>query len=178
MTGGQLVITGLGAGPGKQKIAFSGRVPVFPEYDLPRPSVRGAQIALDDLGAGVSLYERSQFDGNPLGGGGIIPFSCHAWRSKGTKFLYREITRDCPSPATNGRIRLVRIEDRRLLSPSEILVKYKVTDATISVPAGPIRSAFTFGSTAILSALGRCGEHTFAPSECVLTGSKLKCRQP
>ena len=72
----------------------------------------------------------------------------------------------------------MRIGDRRLQSPSQILVKYEVTGATVSTPVGPIRSAFTFGSTAILSSLGRCGEETFAPSDCLLKGSKLKCRQP
>jgi hypothetical protein len=177
MENAQLVITGLGEGPGRQKIAFSARVPVFPEYDLPSPSVRGAQIVLDDLGAGATLYERSQFVGNPLPGGGIIPFSCHAWRGKNTKFTYREITHDCPFPATNGRVRQVRIDDRRSQSPSEIVVKYKVSEATVSLPVGAIRSAFTFGSRAILSALGKCGEHTFLPSECQVSGSKLKCRQ-
>jgi hypothetical protein len=156
---------------------FSARVPVSPEYDLPRLSFSGAQIALDDLGAGVSLYERSQFVGNPLPGGGSIPFSCHAWRTKKTKYLFKEITRNCPSPAINGRVRKVLVEDRRLQSPSEIAVKYTVSEATIPVPVGAIRSAFTFGATAILSSLGKCGEHTFQPSECQASGSRLKCRQ-
>jgi hypothetical protein len=177
MSGAQLVISGLGEGPGKQKIVFSARVPVSPEYDLPRLSFSGAQIALDDLGAGVSLYERSQFVGNPLPGGGSIPFSCHAWRTKKTKYLFKEITRNCPSPAINGRVRKVLVEDRRLQSPSEIAVKYTVSEATIPVPVGAIRSAFTFGATAILSSLGKCGEHTFQPSECQASGSRLKCRQ-
>jgi hypothetical protein len=126
----------------------------------------------------VSLYERSQFVGNPLGGGGIVPFSCHAWRGKGTKFFYREITRNCPFPATNGRVSQARIEDRRLQSPSEIRVQYKVLDATLGLPVGPIRSSFTFGATAILSSLGMCGEHTFQPADCQASGTKLKCRQP
>ena len=176
MSHAQLVITGLGEASGRQKIAFSASVPVAPDYDLPTPSVRGAQIALDDLGTGASLYERSQFVGNPVPGGGTIPFSCHAWRRNNTKYRYREVTRDCPVPATNGRVRQVRVDDRRLQTPSEILVKYTVSEATVSLPVGPIRSSFTFGSTAILSSLGKCGEHTFLPSDCHLSGSKLKCR--
>jgi len=177
MTGARLMISGLGAGPGRQKISFSARVPVYPAFDLPSPSIRGAQIALDDLGADASIYERSQFNGRPLGGGGTIPFSCHSWQGRGTKFVYREVTRNCPFPATDGRVRKVRIEDRRLGSPSEIRVQYKVTEATVGLPVGPIRASFTFGSTAILSSLGRCGEHTFQPTACVAIGSKLKCRQ-
>ena len=177
MSGAQLVISGLGEGPGKQRIVFSARVPVYPEYDLPSLIFRGAQIALDDVGASVSLYERSQFVGNPLGGGGSIPFSCYTWRTKKTKALFKEITRNCPFPPTNGRVRKVLVDDRRLRSPSEIAVKYTVSEATIPVPVGPIRSSFTFGATAILSSLGKCGEHTFQPSECQASGSRLKCRQ-
>jgi hypothetical protein len=178
MSAAQLIVSGLGAGPGRQKIVFSGKVPVSPAFDLPNPFARGAQIALDDLGAGASLYERSQFVGNPLPGGGSIPFSCYQWRGKGTTYIYREVTRNCPAPASNGRVRRLRIQDHRTVSPSEIRVVYRVTDATVPVPVGPIRSSVTFGATAILSALGRCGEHTFLPAACQLNGSKLKCRDP
>lgn len=173
--GAKLIVSRLGTGPQRQTLRFAARVPVFPAYPLPPPNLFGAQIAVDDLGAGTSWFERSQRLGNPLSRGGSIPFSCGMWVRRGEKYTYREVVQGCPDPPTGGRVRKVQVKDNRQASPSEILVKLTVTDLTLPLPVQPIRVTFTFGDTAILSSLGRCAEQVFIPEQCRLSGSRLRC---
>lgn len=172
----KLVLTGLGGPPGKQRIVFSGRVPLPSGYDLPLPNTRGGQIAVEDLGGGTRMFERSQLTGDPLLPGGIIPFSCQQWRGTRSVHRYTEIDEGCPLPVTGGRVRRVVIKDRSARSTSDAIVKFKVTGATVQAPVRPVRVSYTFGAQATYSSLGNCAEHVFGISACTLSGAKMLCR--
>jgi hypothetical protein len=176
MVGTKLVLTGLGGPQGKQRIIFSGRVPLPSGYELPLPNIRGGQIAVEDLGGGTRVFERSQLTGHPLLPGGIIPFSCQQWRGAGTAHRYSEIDEGCPAPVAGGRVRRALIKDRSARSTSDAIVKFKVTGATVQAPVRPIRVSYTFGALATYSSLGKCAEHVFGISACTLRGAKMLCR--
>jgi hypothetical protein len=171
----KLVVSGIGAGPGKQKIQFKG---TFSENNLPSLSFFGAQLAVDDLGSGESLFERSSANGKSLPGGGSIPFSCHMWKRTPSGYSYREIdNRDCPFPPVGGLVKSVRVKNRSTLAPPlspYVEIKYNVVNTTFDAPAGPLRTSFVYGWFPHFSQ-GLCAEVAFDPTACVAVGSKMKC---
>jgi hypothetical protein len=173
-TRAKLIVSGIGAGPGRQKIQFKG---TFSEFDLPSLSFFGAQLAVDDLGSGEPLFERSAATGSWLPGGGTIPFSCHAWKRSSSGFAYREIDRNCPFPPVGGVVRNVKVKDRSTLAPPlppYVEIKFNVTKATVEAPTGPLRASFVYGWFPHFSQ-GQCAQVTFSPTACVTSGSRMKC---
>jgi CSLREA domain-containing protein len=169
-----LMVSGIGRGPGRQTIKFKG---TFSENDLPSLSLLGAQLAVDDLGAGESLFERSAATGGSLPAGGSIPFSCHMWKRSSSGFTYREIDRNCPIPPGGGLVKSVKVKDRTALMPPlspYVEIKFNVTKVTLDAPTGPLRTSFVYGWFPHFSQ-GKCAEIAFGPTACVTIGTKMKC---
>lgn len=172
----KLLVVGLGHGPGRQKVKFVARIP---ERDLPRLSFFGAQLAVEDIGTGTALVDRSAGTGAPLGSGGSIPFSCHRWRRSGAGYAYKEIDRNCPSPPPGALVSSLRVKDRSTLAPPKapyVDVKVTVTSLTLDPPVGGFRVSFAYGAAAHFSTMGECAEAVFGPTACVTVGSQVKCR--
>ena len=173
-TRAKLVVSGIGAGPGKQKIQFKG---TFSENDLPSLKFFGAQIAVDDLGSSQTLYERSSENGRQLGGGGSIPGTCHMWKRPSAGFSYREIDRNCPFPPVGGLVKSIKVKDRSELEPPlspYVDIKFNVVNTTFDAPVGPLRTSFVYGWFPHFSQ-GLCAQVTFGPTACVTVGSRMKC---
>jgi hypothetical protein len=170
----KLVLSGLGSGSGRQKLTFSGRIL---DSNIPRLSFFGAQLAVEDLGSGAALFDRSADSGGSLPGGGSIPFSCHMWKRSSAGYSYREIDHDCPFPPVGGVVKSLRVRDRSAAGgpPTPYIdVKFTVIKTTFDAPTGPLRMSFTYGWFPHFSN-GVCAETTFAQTTCAATGSHVKC---
>src|SRR5262249_26599482 len=66
----KLIIGGIGAGPGRQTIRYVGRIL---DGNIPKVNYYGAQLAIEDLGSGTPLLDRSQPNGQTPGAGCNIP---------------------------------------------------------------------------------------------------------
>jgi CSLREA domain-containing protein len=169
----KLVISGIGAGPGRQTIRYVGRIQ---DGNIPRLSYYGAQLAVEDLGSGDAFVDRSATNGNVLGAGGSIPFSCHMWKSTSSGFTYREIDRNCPFPPVEGMVKSLKVKDPSANGniTGYIDLKFTVNKVSAVVPTGPLHVAFTYTSYAYASN-GHCAETTFGPTACTASGSHVKC---
>jgi CSLREA domain-containing protein len=170
----KLIITGIGKGPGKQKIRYKGRIQ---DAGIPKLSFFGAQLAVEDLVADVALFDRSADNGGSLPAGGSIPFSCHMWKRSGTNYSYREIDHNCPNPPVGGVVKSLKVRDHT--SGPEIGsldLKFTITGISADVPAGAVRMSFVYGWFAFFSN-GKCATTDFGPTACSVSGSgaTVKC---
>jgi hypothetical protein len=166
----KLIISGIGAGPGRQTIRYAGRIL---DGNIPRLNFYGAQLAVEDLGSGEAFVDRSRMNGDVLGAGGSIPFSCHMWKSTSSGFTYREIDRNCPFPPVKDMVRSLKVKDRSA-NGKPLDLKFTVKKVTADVPSGPLHVAFTYTQYAHASN-GQCAETTFSPTACVASGSHVRC---
>jgi hypothetical protein len=169
----KLVISGIGAGPGRQSIRYSGRIQ---DGNLPDLRYYGAQLAIEAVDTGEAIVDRSQINGRVLGGGGIIPFTCHVWKKTSSGFTYREIDRNCPFPPASDMVKSLKVKDPSANgNPTGYTdVKFTVRKVTTGVPTGPLHVAFTYTYYAHASN-GNCAETTFGPTACTASGSHVKC---
>lgn len=169
---GKLIISGIGAGAGRQKIRFAGRLL---DSGLPNLSFFGAQLGIDDDGTGTPLVDRSSDDARPLGGGGSIPFSCSQWKRSSSGFSYREIDR-CAGAPTDSLVKSVRVREHASgPSAGYTDLKFTVLRVTTDVPTGPLHVSFAYGSAAHFSGT-TCAQGSFPASGCVPHGSGVKCK--
>jgi hypothetical protein len=168
LASGKLIITGIGAGAARQKIRFVGRIL---DAGLPNLSFFGAQLGIDDDGTATTIVDRSSDDDASLGGGGIIPFSCGAWKRSKSGFSYREIDHDCPAPATDSLVKSLKVRDHTT-GPSlgYTDLKFTVLEVTTGVPTGPLHVSFAYGSAAHFSST-QCAQGSIPPSACVANGA-------
>ncbi len=169
---GKLVISGIGAGPGRQKIRFVGRI-----LDSGLPNLRffGAQLGIDDDGTGAQLIDRSSDDASPLGGGGNIPFTCRMWKRSSSGFSYHEIDR-CAGAPTASLVKSLRVREHAS-GPSlgYTDLKFTVLEVTAGGVTGPLHVSFAYGSDAHFSR-SQCAQGSFPASGCVAHGSGIKCK--
>ena len=171
----KLVISGIGAGTGRQTIRYVGRMT---DSNIPELHYYGAQLAIEDLGSGAALVDRSARNGQTLGSGGSIPFSCHQWRRTSSGYTFREIDRNCPFPPADDLVKSLKVKDPAAFghpTAGYIDLKFTVRKVTADVPTGPLHVAFTYTWYAHASN-GQCAETTFGPTACTASGSHVKCQ--
>lgn len=182
-----LKIRQLGPPIGDEKLIFKGGlafVPgVPPVFD---PLSTGAQILVEDLGAGeAAVFDLTHLT-HPIPPGGIGT-GCDplrdGWQVNNTRIrhAYRNASDAIDPPActftsANG-LKLLKFRDTRATkSVLKFLVKAK--QATIASPIGPLRATIVLGATASAGAAGECAVHAFSTLGCRYNSSRtaLICR--
>jgi hypothetical protein len=175
----QIKLGKLGAPAGDETLLVKGTLSFPPgipaSFD---PTNAGAQILVEDLGAGnASLFELSQRTRPVPGGGGCAPNDGWKANASGSTHAYKNksgaLPPACVAGSTNG-LAVIKLKDKRD-GRGEIVFKLKAKRSTIAAPVGPLRVSIVFGAGSIESAAGECGGMPFAAEECAASGSTFQC---
>jgi hypothetical protein len=184
MTKPQVKISKLLTGPGTNQIQAQGTIN-FPGLTLPIPPLdvinpaKGMRLQLVDLGAGNSVL----FDYTVPGG--LVPTICgpkDGWKTNPglTVQKYGNKTNQnqnsaCGLGSALGITGAQAKDKTAKLKGAAFQVKGK--NGTYGPVVGPLRMTVVLGGAAE-SAGGQCGQQTFAPANCVLSGGgkTLKCK--
>jgi len=147
----------LDRGVGAQQMTLRGTL-YFPE-GAPAALDAGAQILVEDVGSGNARIFDLVEATSPVPGAGDP--ACHlrdAWKTTGSKFLYRNRSGalgapTCTAASANG---LNKIEYRRGLT-TDVPFTIRTKRSTIAAPVGPLRMTLVLGDTAAAGAAGDCG---------------------
>jgi hypothetical protein len=164
---------------GDEKLLMKGTLafaPGVPEtFD---PMNAGAQILIEDLGAGnAALFDLSHLS-QPIPGAG----GCGAndgWKVNATRSAHSYKNKSgglppsCTAGSANGLV-MLKFKDKRN-TRGEIAFKLKMKKAAIADPVGPLRVSIVFGAGAIESDAGECGVATFTPEQCTASESTFQC---
>jgi hypothetical protein len=185
-TGGFLKLSKLDTTPGNDKMLFKGTMTFTAGVPaIVDPATRGAQIRIDDLGAGGSaIYDlTSMTHPIPPGGGGTGCGPTDGWKTNQprTKQIYKNSSGAvdvgvCTNGSANG-FSLMKVKDRRGYAAG-IQIRAKARNATMPHPVGPLRITVVLGATAAAGNAGECATFAFSPTSCQFnsSGTTLICR--
>ncbi len=175
MSKASLRITKLDDPSGDEGLKLSG-VLVFPPGapDPFDPSAHGAQILVEDLGAGSMLFDLASTPIPPgARGDGCGPKD--GW--KGTGYQNASGALDppaCPPGSARG-LRSLKLSDKRAKGKGIAFVA-KAKDATIPLPQGPVRMTIVTSADASAMAAGHCATHTFGTDACTVGKKGVTCK--
>jgi hypothetical protein len=177
----QAKVAKLAAPGGDEKLLLKGELQ-FPAgtpavFD---PATKGAQVLVEDLGAGNAvLFELSANTVPIAGGAGCGSEDGWSANGSGTTFTYKTKTDalppGCLAGSANGLV-LIKMKDKRD-SDGVISFKVKVKDGSIGTPVGPLRVTVVLGASVAESAAGECGALPFPSEICAAKGASFKCKQ-
>lgn len=158
----------------------SGRTPL--ELDL-----RGAQVRIDDLGAGgTTLLDLSGVAAIPPGAEATV---CDArkkdgWKAnvRATTYTYKNRTGALPAascaPGSALGLSSAGFVDQRGARVPGVKLTLRTGKASVPTPTGPIRVSVVLGASSATGTAGECGVHEFDMSDCRLNGpgTTLLCR--
>ena len=178
----QLKLSRIGAPSGDEKLLMKGAFSFPPgTLEVFDPMNAGAQILIEDLGAGgAALYELSHLTEAVPGGGGCGGSDGWQANDSHTAFKYKNKSGALPPacvPGSADGLSLLKLKDKRSAS-GEISFKLKVKRATIAAPVGPLRVSIVFGAAAVESDGGECGVIPFGDGQCGLSESTFVCQLP
>jgi hypothetical protein len=169
----------LGAPAGDEKLLLRGTLQFGPGTPaVLDPAVKGAQILVEDVGAGnAAIFELSTSTTPVPGGAGCGPDDGWKANGAGTTFTYKNksgaLPPGCIAGSANG-LSLIKVKDKRAKGGG-IVFKAKAKGATIPAVVGPLRVTLVLGATATESASGECGATPFDAADCSASGAGLKC---
>jgi hypothetical protein len=169
----------LGAPGGDENLLMKGAILLPPGTPaIFDPTNAGAQILIEDLGAGdAALFDLSQRTQPIPGGNGCG--SNDGWKASGAStHTYVNKTGALPpgcAPGSANGLSTIKLKDKRA-TRGEIVFKLKAKRAAIGAPVGPLRLSIVFGAGAAESDAGECGVAPFAPEQCAASGSTLRCQ--
>jgi predicted outer membrane repeat protein len=170
----RLIVQRALASSGEQAMKLTGRLALSAGEPIAfDPATAGAQVLVEDLGhGGVAVFELSHRSGAIPGGAG-----CDA-RDGWTKAHYTNasgrIPPACIAGSANG-LRTIRFKDRRKKGKG-IAFQLATTGSRLPSLVGPLRMTIVLGASAIASSVGDCGSHAFAPGNCTIRRTTLRCR--
>ena len=138
------------------------------------PATTGAQILLEDLGAGgPAIFELSHRT-TPIPGG---PGCDRRDGWKGGRYTNRSDRLDVPACTAGSAdgLRSLRFKDRRAKGQG-IVFAAVARPTNVGVPIGPFRATIATGASSIASVVGDCGAHAFAAARCRSKRTTLRCR--
>lgn len=147
----------------------------FLAQGLPVPLTGGAQLVLEDLGAGAAtVYEISAATG-------AVPASTTAgcdgrdgWKASTKSARYRNKSGALPPGCVAGSARGLSTLTYKVSSAFDLQVTAAAKRASISTPVGPLRATIVLGATADASTAGQCA--VSAPLACTVRGASVRCR--
>jgi len=171
----RLVVRRAVASSGEQAMRLAGGL-VFPAGEPAAfdPASTGAQVLVEDLGNGGAVVFELSHRTRPIPGGA----GCDArdgWRkARYTNASGRIDPPACPAGSANG-LRALRFKDRRKKGKG-IAFLLATTGSRLPSLVGPLRATIVIGGSAVASSVGDCGTHAFAPGDCVIRRTTLRCR--
>ncbi|HZR84093.1 MAG TPA: hypothetical protein VFD92_23550 [Candidatus Binatia bacterium] len=191
----KVVVSGLGKGPNRQRVAFSGAMDFGPGEPAGFSSLdtdaRGAQILIEDLGSGnglpaaiLDLSHRS----HPVPPGPPSPASCDArdtdgWRANRPRTAFTYVNRSdalpndgCAAGSARG-LKSLRVVDGRGKHSPVVSFRGLAAKTTLPTPVGLLRVTIALGAAAADGVGGACAAHSFAPEDCRFNrnGTQLTC---
>lgn len=172
-----LKITRVGGTPGDEGVQLSGVLQFA--ADTPAsfdPAAQGAQLLLEDLGAGAALFDLSTATHPvPPGVRGTGCASKDGW--KGTR--YKNVSGavsppGCPADSASG-LRSLAFSDKRAKGKGLKFVA-KAAGTSVPAPVGPVRMTIVTSADPSAAAAGQCGTHTFDAGACTTTKKGFVCK--
>ncbi len=166
----------LGRSPSRARLQITGRLRL-PVVENPfSPSHRGAQIVLEDAGAGNrALFDLSSRT-TPIPPFGFGCDHRDGWRNRqdGRIQVYRSQSGALPEEGCRdgsaGGLEMVRFTDRRHVDGT-VEFTVRAASETLEPLVGPLRLAIVLGENEGDGAKGLCGGRTFAAEECTWRAS-------
>lgn len=151
---------------------------------------QGAQLLIEDLGAGGTALVDLTHRTTPIPGGAYAASACDAnqrkrdgWRAGSSQTRYDYFNRTgaletagCAPGSAQG-LRTLTLRDRRERS-GEVRVRASIRRPATTPVVGPLRVTLVIGADATAGANGTCGVHEFAVERCTTTqnGARVSCR--
>ena len=174
VAGASVELRRLDGGAGGQQMALRGSL-FFPG-GAPSTLDSGAQIVVEDAGNGdAAIFDLSEATSPVPGAAAASCGDADAWKTKGTKVMYRNKSGALDAPAcTTGSANGLSKLDYRTWSPTDVPFSIRTKRSTIAQPVGPLRVTLVLGPTSASGAAGECG----VSSELACTGdaSRLLCQ--
>ena len=146
------------------------------------PSTTGIQVALEDVGGGLSIYELSGRNGTPVPGGPACdPADGWVVNTGGAAQRYRNRRSQALDPplctlGTAYALTSVRLRDRRA---TKGVVSFALKTARYGMffedLAGPFRVVVVLGATPDAGLAGACATRSFAVADCTVDGGTMQC---
>lgn len=170
-----LRLTRLGGTAGDERMILAGTL-MLPPGTPPvlAPQTSGAQLLVEDLGAGGALVDlTARTAAIPPGSRGA---GCHpkdGWT--GTTYQNRSgaIGAGCRAGSAQG-LRRMKLKDRRSRGRG-VTFSVQVSDVALPAPQGPVRVTLVLGAEGGAGATGECGIHAFTAT-CSRKGATYRCR--
>ncbi|HEV7731662.1 MAG TPA: Calx-beta domain-containing protein [Candidatus Binatia bacterium] len=185
----RLVISRLGGMAGDEVLKMSGRM-LFPAGSpagmTPLDATsRGAQVLIQDLGAGSSLlaltHQTHAIAPGAFGASPCNPTHPDGWTASATLTSYKYLNRSgallsagC-APGSASALHQLSLRDRRA-ARGTVEVKVQRNPSAIALPVGPLRVTVVLGADADAGAAGACAVHTFTTCDLNGSGTTLTCR--
>jgi hypothetical protein len=148
----------------------------FLPQGLPSPLTDGAQLVLEDLGAGgATVYELSAATGAvPAATTAACDARRDGWKATAKSVRYRNKSTAFPPACAAGSARGLATLTYKIDSGTELQATAVAKRAAIGTPVGPLRATLVFGAAADAGAAGRCA--VSAPLACAPSGAAVRCR--
>jgi hypothetical protein len=193
LTDGKIVVSRIGAPAGNEQIVFTGRLSFPPgepaDFDPLDPASGGAQVLIEDLGAGEAPMLDLTTRTNPIPSGPPSPASCDdkrkdGWKANklGTVFTYSNLSNALPAAScvvgSAQSLKKMQFFDRRETQEPGIRFRVVIGKSAIDTPVGPLRGTLILSAGAAQAADGACGFHEFPLSGCTFNkkGTTLTCK--
>jgi endo-1,4-beta-D-glucanase Y len=150
-------VAGIGRGPGRQSLKITGAL-FFPE-GMPVPALDGgAQILIEDLGAGAARIFDLTAATAPVPGTGAPACSDDGWKvaPRSTTYFNRSGALGAPVCSAGSANGLRQIRYKRPTS-RDVTFQIRSRNSTIPAVVGPLRVTLVLGDEAASSAGGECG---------------------
>lgn len=168
----------LDAPAGDEKAVFKGKLGFLPgDPAVFDPATQGAQILIEDAGAGNAvLFELSHATVPVPGGPGCGPDDGWSVNTAGTTYKYKNKSGALPpgcAPGSANGLQAIKLKDKRA-TRQQILFTIKVKNGTIpGSVVGPLRATLVTAADAGAGVAGDCGG--IVNSNCTISPDKVQC---
>ena len=173
----QVVVGGLGGSGGNESVQWRGKL-FFPQgIPATAPYTDGAQLLIEDLGAGDTRVFDLTATTNPVPAvaQGVCDSTRDGWSVSQSKTTYKNGSSELDPPTcTPGSARGLTRLQYKPHSTRDLDFQATVKNATLPALVGPLRATLVLGATQAAGDAGQCG---VSPSlSCTGTGTRRRCR--